>query len=222
MNSSWEETKKSSAYHFDTRGQDPRWDNVIGLGKFVGNWQQELEDAINKSQPATWATRGYKAQGVNIPRPDLAAEEYDLERIGMSKDSVISNLTWDIAPVFQRMANNFCLIDPMVRLHVQYPGQVWNLHMDKLQKWCPDDPDSVIRLFIQLTSWQPGHFWAFGNYTYSHWQAGDVVTMDWQNCPHATANAGHTPRATLQITGVRTALTDKFLKSLRNATAQTV
>jgi hypothetical protein len=140
----------------------------------------------------------------------------------MNKDAIITHLTWTIAPVFQRMADAFQLIDPMLRLHVQYPGQVWNLHMDKLQKWCPDDPDSVVRLFIQLTDWQPGHFWAFGNYMFAHWRAGDVVTMDWQNCPHATANAGHTPRATLQSTGVRSTMTDKFLAKLKNSASYAV
>lgn len=222
MKSSWDETKQSCNYHFDNTRMDPRWDNVIGLGQFSGEWQQELAEAIAAAKPATWATRGYKAEGVDIPRPDLVAEEYDLERIGMDKDAVITNLTWDLAPVFQRMADSFKLIDPMVRLHVQHPGQVWNLHMDKLQKWCPDDPSSVIRIFIQLTDWQPGHFWAFGNYTYSKWAAGDIVTMDWENTPHCTANAGHTSRATLQVTGVRSSLTDKFLTTLKNVEAYAV
>jgi hypothetical protein len=41
-----------------------------------------------------------------------------------------------------------------------------------------------------------------------------VTTFDWQNVPHATANAGHVPRATLQITGIQTAQTEEFLKQL--------
>lgn len=222
MKSSWDETAAKSNYHFDSTIMDPRWDNVIGLGKFSGDWEDELERVIANAEPATWATRGYKAEGVDIPRPDLTAEEYDLERIGMDKDAIITHLNWNIPEGFQCMADLFQLIDPMLRIHVQHPGEVWNLHMDKLQKWCPDDPDSVIRLFIQLTDWQPGHFWAFGNYTYSHWAAGDIVTMDWQNCPHATANAGHTPRVTLQVTGVKTAMTDKFLKHLKNTAAVSI
>lgn len=217
MNSSWDETKANCNYHFDNTRLDPRWDNVVGLGRFSGTWDQELAEAIEHAEPATWATRGYKAQGVDIPRPDLAAEEYDLERIGMDKDAVITHLNWAIAPVFQRMASAFQLIDPMLRIHVQQPGEVWNLHMDKLQKWCPEDPSQVMRIFVQLTDWQPGHFWAVGNHTFAHWRAGDAFTMDWQNCPHATANAGHTPRVTLQITGVRNNFTNKFLAKFRLA-----
>ena len=220
--SSWDETKKNCAYHFDSTRIDPRWDNAIGLGSFAGSWQQELAEAIANAKPATWATRGYKAEGVNIPRPDLTAEEYDLERIGMSKDAVVSHLNWDIAPVFKNMAELFALEDSMLRMHVQMPGEVWNLHMDKLQKWCPMDPSKVMRIFVQLTSWQPGHFWTFGNYNFAHWRAGDIVTMDWQNCPHATANAGHTPRVTLQVTGVRTDETCAFLETLKNTTSYKV
>lgn len=215
--SSWDETTRNCKYHFDTTRMDPRWDNAIGLGNFSGNWSAELAAAIATAKPATWATRGYKAEGVDIPRPDLVAEEYDLERIGMDKDAVVTHLNWEIPPVFQRMADAFAFADPMLRIHVQQPGEVWNLHMDKLQKWCPEDPARVMRIFIQLTDWQPGHFWGFGNYTFAHWRAGDIVTMDWQNCPHCTANAGHTPRVTLQVTGVRTDQTVKFLETLSNS-----
>ena len=215
MKSSWDETAANSNYHFDSTRMDPRWDNVIGLGNFTGNWDTELAEVIANAEPATWATRGYKAQGVDIPRPDLTAEEYDLERIGMDPKAVITHLSWKIPTVFQRMADAFAFDDPMLRIHVQHPGEVWNLHMDKLQKWCPEDPSRVMRVFVQLTDWQPGHFWAFGNYTFAHWRAGNVVTMDWQNCPHATANAGHSPRVTLQVTGVRTADTDRFLTNFQ-------
>jgi hypothetical protein len=68
---------------------------------------------------------------------------------------------------------------------------------------------------VQLTDWQQGHFWNYGNYMWSGWQAGNVSTFDWHHVPHATANAGHVPRATLQITGIRTPATDVFLNSLK-------
>ena len=67
---------------------------------------------------------------------------------------------------------------------------------------------------IQLTDWQPGQFWEFGNYHWNQWTAGDVVTFDWQNMPHSTANAGHHPRVTLQLTGVKTSDTYDFLAGL--------
>jgi len=78
----------------------------------------------------------------------------------------------------------------------------------------PIDPQQVMRIMIHLTDWQPGHFWNYGNYMWSGWKAGNTSTFDWINVPHSTANAGHVPRATLQITGVKTKKTDEFLQEL--------
>jgi hypothetical protein len=212
MKSSWEETKKRSQYHFDNQHFDPCQDRVIRLGFIEPCWQQELADIVENSRAATWRTRG--AAGKSRPEEELAAEDYDLEREGYGRDYVITNLNWSIPPVLQHIADQFALDDAMTRIHVQQPGQVWNLHLDKLEKWNPDDPDSVIRIQLQLTDWQPGQFWSYGNYCHSQWLAGDVTTFDWQNIPHATANASHYPRVTLQVTGVKTAATAEFLASI--------
>lgn len=218
MKSSWDETQLQSCYHFDSQRRDPRWDTVIGLGQFAGDWQQEVTAAISAARPATWETRGYKGEGYDIPKPDLAAEEHDIARVGADPKAVITNLHWELAPIFQRMSDLFCLDDVMNRIHVQLPGQVWNLHIDKLQKWCPEDPARVLRVFVQLTDWQPGQFWEYGNFHWNQWQSGNVSTFDWQNVPHSTANAGHYPRVTLQITGVKTDQTVEFLQQLQQST----
>lgn len=212
MKSNWEETKKRSQYHFDTDIIDPKWDCVQHLGRIENTWTNALQDVIEQSYPVTWRTRG---------QPDRAragdeydAEEYDLEKIGMGKDYIVTNINYNVSTVFKNIADRFALEDTMVRVHVQLPGQVWNLHLDKLEKWMPSDPSKVGRFFIQLTDWQPGHFWNYGNYMWSGWKAGNVSTFDWINVPHCTANAGHVPRATLQITGVKTRKTDEFLQEL--------
>jgi hypothetical protein len=212
MKSSWEETKKRSQYHFDHTRFDPRQDCVILLGYIEPNWSDELDEIVNKSKSATWRTRG--AVGKSRPEEELAAEDYDLEREGYGADDVITNLNWDIPPVLQAVADKFALDDVMSRIHVQMPGQVWNYHLDKLEKWNPENPDSVLRVQIQLTDWMPGQFWNYGNYVHSMWRAGDVTTFDWQNIPHATANASHGPRVTMQVTGVKTAATDQYLAEL--------
>jgi hypothetical protein len=222
MQSSWDETRARSRYHFDPTRMDPLYDTVNYLGQFAPCWQQELEAIVEESRPATWATRGYKGQGVPPPQEDLAAEEHDLARIGADPDMTISNIGWDIPLVLQRISNLFGLDDTMNRLHVQWPGQVWTMHIDKLQKWAPKDPDSIMRVMIQLTDWQPGHFWNYGNHMHQGWRAGDVTTFDWQNVPHSTANAGHVPRVTFQITGVITDQTRNFLRLLRSKTPYTL
>lgn len=216
MKSSWDTTRLHSAYHFNTQTMDPRWDSVIGLGRLTPTWIHDLDDIVERSKPATWATRGYKAADQAQPPEDLAAEEYDLVRVGADPAMSITHLNWNIPNSLQRISDAFALGDCMNRIHVQMPGEVWNLHIDKLQKWNRNDPDSVMRIMIQLTHWHAGQFWEFGNYHWNRWQAGDVVTFDWQNVPHSTANAGHRPRVTFQITGVVTEQTRKFLLRLKN------
>lgn len=213
MKSSWDETKKRSQYHFDNQRFDPDQDRVIKLGFIEPTWQNELAVIVAEARSATWRTRG--AAGKSRPEEELAAEDYDLEREGYGKDYVITNLNWNIPPVLKKVADQFRLLDSMTRIHVQQPGQVWNLHLDKLEKWNPENPNSVIRIQVQLTDWEPGQFWSYGNYCHSQWRAGDVTTFDWQNIPHATANASHHPRVTLQITGICTADTMAYLELIK-------
>jgi hypothetical protein len=202
MKSNWEVTRERSRYHFDTTVMDSRWDTVIPVRKFANTWAQELQIAIDASHPVTWRTRGRENDPLKRKSQEYDQEEYDLDRIGMARDSILTNLNYNLTPELQKIADSFDLDQVMTRVHVQWPGQVWNLHMDKLEKWMPSNPAQVKRYFIQLTDWQPGHFWSFGNYTWQGWTAGECVTFDWINVPHSTANAGHTPRVTLQITGV--------------------
>lgn len=211
MLSNWESSKAKSSYHFDPTIKDTPSSCVHHLGSVIPNWLDDLPAIIEHSKPATWASRGYKGEGVAPPREDLAAEEYDLTSHGMSKDLPITHLNWNLPESLQKLSDSFGLEDSMNRIHIQMPGEVWNLHIDKLYKWAPEDPDSVLRVFIQLTDWQPGQFWEFGNYHWNQWRAGDVTTFDWQNMPHCTANAGYHPRVTFQITGVKTAKTQEML-----------
>lgn len=212
MKSSWDATKPRSKYHFDPFAYDKQFDTVIKLGYFQGDWSEELAKIIEDARPATWRTRG--APGKSRPEEELSAEEYDLERAGYDKNTVVTHLNWAIPSVLQKMSDLFALDDCMNRIHVQMPGEVWNLHLDKLEKWKPEDPDSVMRVMVQLTDWQPGHFWEYGNYMHSGWRAGEITTFDWQNVPHCTANAGHGPRVTFQMTGVVTEDTRQFLSTL--------
>ena len=228
MKSNWNLIKKRSQYHFDPKQWDPRWDRVECLGHIRPCWSQELAQAIEHSRPVNALTPlPHQNRPVSwLSRPDDASsesaneeqsqEEYDLESYGISKDYTVSNINYEIAPVFQHIADQFALKDSIARIHVQCPGQVWQLHLDKLERWMPEDPTQVVRYVVQLTDWQQGHFWSFGNYVWSGWTAGFVTQFDWFSVPHCTANAGHVPRATLQITGVKTAETDKFLQQIRN------
>lgn len=215
MKSSWDYSKALSNYHFNSKKKDCQSDVLTIAGRIPVTWAADLAGIIANSRPASWETRGYKGEGIDIPPQDLIAEEYDLERVGADPKMIITNLNWQLPTSLQAVSDQFGLGNCMNRIHVQHPGQVWNLHIDKLGKWKPDDPSQVMRIFIQLTDWSPGQFWEYGNYHWNQWVAGDVSYFDWQNMPHSTANAGHSPRVTLQLTGIKTSQTEDFLNSLK-------
>ena len=213
MNSSWEKSKLRSKYHFDTTKMDTNYDTVVKLGKIIADYSSDVAEAVKTAKPATWRTRGQA--GKTRPEEELAAEDYDLENTGYGKDHQITHLSWKISPQLQKISDLFGMQDCMNRVHVQMPGEVWNLHLDKLEKWNPENPYNVKRIILQLTDWQMGHFWSYGNYVHKDWKAGDVSTFDWMNVPHSTANAGHSPRVTLQMTGIVTEKTNEFLARLK-------
>lgn len=218
MKSNWQILQNRSNYHFDTRAWDARYDGITVLGKIVPTWSTEVAECIGQAHPVTWRTRGRDNDPLKRSSEEYDQEEYDLEAQGYGRDYVISDLTYAVPLRFQQIADQFCLDRAMVRVHVQRPGQVWNLHLDKLEKWMPENPHQVVRYFVQLTDWQQGHFWSYGNYQWWGWEAGDVTTFDWYNVPHATANAGHSPRVTLQITGIKTPATQVYLDKLLHET----
>jgi hypothetical protein len=211
MKSSWELTKQRSTYHFDNTKFDPEQDKVTYLGNIEPFWLSELEAIKELAKPKTWRTRG---QGSDRSSEEYDQEEYDLEQYGYGKDLIVGDLTWEVPETFNKITESLGMDNCKMRLHIQRPGQVWNLHLDKLEKWNPEDPSKIMRVMIALTDWEPGHFFSYGNYIHSGWRAGDVTTFDWQNIPHSTANAGHNPRITLQITGVVTEKTKDFLSAL--------
>lgn len=214
MRSNWELLRQRSKYHFNNFLVDPKYDTVKRIGTIQPFWNDYIKTVIEESKAVTWRTRGRLHDPLKRQDSEYDQEDYDLEIQGYGKDFVVTNLNYDVPDIFLPLLQQFSLDKLMARIHVQMPGQVWNLHLDKLEKWMPQDPSVVVRYFIQLTDWQQGHFWNYGNYMYSGWKAGEITTFDWMNVPHSTANAGHSPRITLQLTGIYTDNTKKFLSTI--------
>ena len=55
--SSWDRLRELSTYHFDPAQVDARDDVIISLGHIEPNWQDELQQILAESQPATWGKR---------------------------------------------------------------------------------------------------------------------------------------------------------------------
>jgi hypothetical protein len=207
MESNWEIQKAKSSYHFNNTVNDPKYDTVIQLGSFVGDWKKEVAEAISSARPATWRDRSKTKR----PNKLVDAEEYDLAQAGADPKMIFSHLEYSLAPVFQKMVDTIGLSNDESRVHVQWPGQVFIKHIDKLEKFNPDDPSKIMRIMIMLTDWDQGHFNQYGNFTYQGWKAGEIHTFDWMNVPHSSANSGLTPRVSLLTTGTVTEKTKQFL-----------
>src|SRR5262245_23723154 len=191
--SNWEYTKSTSNYHFDKWRIDPPEYAYQRLGRFVGDWESEIQVAVNRCRPVCWETRQYYNDG--RPSPMIAEEEYDLERAGADPKMTIYRLYQDIAslPVISAMAQAFAMKATRCRFHVQFPGEVLTRHIDKLSKVQPENPGNVKRFIVMLQDWEPGQFFMYGNAMFSHWRSGDIVTFDWPDMPHCTANASLSP-----------------------------
>tara|TARA_Y100000991_G_scaffold202522_1_gene176420 strand:- start:5601 stop:6317 length:717 start_codon:yes stop_codon:yes gene_type:complete len=208
--SNWEWTKSNSNYHFDKNTVDGEGETFRVCGTFHGDWEAELQDVIKDSKAVTWATRGKKGE-----RKDkfIKQEEYDLTSVGANVNLEVSNFNRNCEKYtkINEMAEYFHLENFQKRIHVQTTGQLWNLHIDKLYQWNPEDPSKVIRITIMLNDWEPGQFYMYGNRMYDRWKAGEIHIFDWPNTPHSTANTSYVPRVSLQLTGTRTEDTNKIL-----------
>ncbi len=207
--SNWQTGMQRSNYHFDwqrqeTPGFDCRW-----ITRFHGDWSQELEQVVAASSPKTWGTRG---KVYHSDDPDLQAEEADLVTAGMNKDTVIFRKNFEFQGVFADMLQEIGLVDSKQAFHIQFPGEMLNLHVDK-QYEMNSDPAQVARFFIFLEDWKPGHFVQMGT-SFLQWRKGDVVWFDWRNMPHATANAGWEPRCLAQVTGTITERTRDLMSGI--------
>ena len=205
--SNWEQGKQRSNYHFDKWKMDA--DAVEHLGKFAGEWQNEIDAILNDAKPLTW---GNRRQGTGRIDGDAEAEEYDLIKAGANPDTTIYRGLKDFTkcPTLQRMTDFFALEPVYSKLHIQFTGEVLNMHIDKLHD-IDDDYEKIVRIMVMLEDWEPGQFLMYGNQQFDRWRAGDIHKFDWQNLPHGTANASNIPRPMLVITGVMTDTTRNLL-----------
>lgn len=131
----------------------------------------------------------------------------DVKQIITNKGNITDSL--------KKISRLFSLESCDEQVIVQLPGQIDILHIDQLQSYSSAEPWRVMRIHVALTDWEQGHFYNYGNYNHQQWHAGDVTTFDWQNLPYSTANAGHNPRITFQLTGILTERTTDFINRLK-------
>lgn len=195
---------------------------MIALGQFIGDWQEDLSSVIKTATPATWETVRYwrvkTSVGQILDVPSDKLEEDYIADAGGDRNLVLTNMEHQIPTAFQKMIDYIGLEKSYNRIHVQWTGQVFNWHKDKLARYNRDDPSKVLRVVVMLTDWVPGHFYQYNDSIYRDWKFGDIHTFDWQTEYHCTANASLQPRVSLVTTGVVGDKTAEFLKNTCPAT----
>lgn len=217
--SRWAFTKSQSAYHFDPKREDRPGEIFAYLGKFLLPFEALISAYDPSFKDRSWRTRNVRDDLYSAP-----AEEADLISVGADPASpVFARTEAQDEPVFNEIAANIMgLTDYRIKIHRQTTGQMLHLHIDNFAgdeerensfKVTDFDknPNRKRRFAIQLRDWSMGQIWTFGNTYWSQWEAGECVTWDWKDIPHATANCGWEPRYMLQITGSTTPKTDIFL-----------
>jgi hypothetical protein len=222
MQTNYEFTKSRSSYHYDTSRMDPRWDCVRGLGQFSGDWQDYVPRAIEMSKIVNWANKTYTPDSGESTRKDL--EVNDLLAQGLDPDrQIMYRVVHDLStfPMWQQMEHMIGFDQSVAKVQIQLTGDCMNVHVDKMDGHYRDVPEAewhtIGRVSIMLTDWEPGQFWNFGNFNYSHWKAGDFFDFDWRHVPHGTANSSLKPRVIMTVSGIKTAKSKAFFQQSRNA-----
>ena len=206
--SNWELGKETSSYHFDKSIKDTSAYSICG--RFEGDWMEELQEAYKTMDSVTWANR-WNVHGKTDPRGDLSKNELkDIIDAGGDPEQSLYQGSYTIGPVLQQMIDTFAMEDSRHKLHIQLTGETVSMHIDKHYE-VGNSNSAARRFLVALEDWEPGQFMVFGNQMCDRWQAGDIITWEWQDMPHATANASLYKRSLLAVTGTMTDATYQIL-----------
>ena len=221
--SSYEYTKTFSNYHFDKFKQEPEGEWYHRLGRFKGDWADDVAKIIDKSKSLSWDQSTAAGQRPGFPggvSPMRTQEQNDRTAHGLDHvdhTNLVLEEYLDQFPKIKKMVNHWHLEKVSYRCHVQWPGQTFAMHIDKLWHRNPTDPSKIVRIIVHLEDYEPGQILIYGNAVHTQWRAGDVHMFDTLNVPHGTFNISNKPRPNITITGLRSALTDQ---RLQEATAE--
>lgn len=218
--SNWDYVKNNfSNYHFDKWQIDQEGEWWHKLGRFIigEELREMIPHFIEESKKVGWfdVISTYHPGFPGGKSPMLQQELYDREQTGIQGEftQVVPEPAMVNIPAIQNLGSYWKLKRLRTRLHVQFPGQMFGMHIDKLWHRNLHDPAKMIRLVVNLQDYEPGQLMIYGNSVFTHWREGEVHCFDTLNVPHATANLSFKPRVIMVITGVRTEETNEILRS---------
>lgn len=201
--STFEQLCEQSEWHFDwfSKERNPYFARI--LCRFIGEWDPAIKIK------SVWQ----QDEGAD----DDTVDQYKEAKVPYSKlyleGKFDEKLNADYLPMIQAIG----LDNPRILIHVQQPGQMHPLHMDKTYggghwDYLGDTKHEKLgRVMIMLDDWHPGQVILMGNDHFIQWRKGDVIYFRWQDMPHGTCNFGLHDRPMLFVTGE---ITDKFKQLL--------
>lgn len=225
--SRWEFTKARSEWHFDPmRPPKPGPDSFTHVCRFDADFTEDIAVCMRRVEPCTWSSRNNFSAGPKDTKKRMYsadAEERDLFNAGANPYmEIFDRAIADDRPNFLRINEILGMEDSGIKFHNQHTGQMLVEHIDnfagrperansfKVTK-IDKNPDIMRRFTIMLSDWKLGQVFMLGNATWTQWRAGDCITWEWRDIPHATCNMGWEDRPMLQITGYVTDITDQLL-----------
>jgi len=209
-----------SPWHFDNFKEDKEGEYVKIVGRFVGDWSDEIAlmrgDLADCFHEKVYNKQGYN-HAANIPSKDHTTEDAD-NPDGDPDARIFSHFKFngyeEQLPKIQAMTDffQFNLEKKFTKkLDDQMPNDQLMWHIDNLPgkptkefvhsvDFKYQEPDKL-RFLIMLEDYQPGQIAQFGNIVYTQWRAGTIFTWDWSTLPHVTWNGSWYKRMALQLTG---------------------
>ena len=208
--------KEYSNWHYDPfqKGND-----YINVCNFSAEWDQLIEACKDRAKPETWeTTRQFWASSKNNINDDKGTNVEDAMRrlasVGEDPNrQMFDRALVDDVPEFRKLAEflGFDLDTVAIKFHNQRPGQVLHTHVDRFTN---EKGKEMTRFVVMMSDYRWGQVFQLGNDYFSSWQAGDCITWDIPNLPHATGNIGLWDRPMLQLTGLKTPHMETLMKLL--------
>jgi hypothetical protein len=174
-------------YHHNNHLRDGFGETVRILGKIIGNWENDLMIAIQRSNKEVWGSREES--------PDI------IYSADLGKDTPVLNQIVDQFK-FSKIISS--------RVQTQRPGASVTRHLDDFTNESSSE-EKFVRILVTLEDWQPGQTMTFGNTVLNYWEKGHVIYSNYEKIPHSTSNASWNSRSILVITA---AVSDETLKFL--------
>jgi|APSaa5957512576_1039674.scaffolds.fasta_scaffold23696_3 hypothetical protein len=213
-------------WHFDKFKEDKEGEYVKIVGRFIGDWDDELtlarsddDDIARHRMTRTYNTQGY-GHAANTPSDGHIKEDAQ-NPLGNPNAIIFRPLYYSYDsdvyskfPKIKKMTDFFEFNEDekfTKQLNDQFPNDQLMWHIDNF----PGNPEKdvvlgdtfniqqedKIRFLIMLEDHQPGQVIQFGNIVYTQWKAGTIYTWEWSTLPHITWNGSWHSRMALQLTG---------------------